>query len=235
MTDDIRCHFLFFMRLSTIAMPWSGTVNALVRYCECFASGMYCDECNCVNCYNNVEYEAVRRDSVGATLKSSLNAFRPKINSSSHGAKDNKCSNYTQDSSGTYAVGNAGANSLHYQQHYKQWVDYYNQTEVSGALGTENLSVASTSTQLPSPYNFCSTLEARDRFISNTIVAGLSFCWMHGPRLAEFMHSDDLFELTADLKVCILSLFCSICILLDFWCSMISVVFCLIVLDQLFV
>ncbi|PPR86228.1 hypothetical protein GOBAR_AA34472 [Gossypium barbadense] len=59
-------------------------------YCECFASGMYCDECNFVNCYNNVEYEAVRRDSVGATLKSNLNAFRPKISSSSHGAKDNK-------------------------------------------------------------------------------------------------------------------------------------------------
>ncbi|KAG4197454.1 hypothetical protein ERO13_A05G024300v2 [Gossypium hirsutum] len=64
--------------------------RCLKLYCECFASGMYCDECNCVNCYKNVEYEAVRRDSVGATLKSNLNAFRPKINSSSHGAKDNK-------------------------------------------------------------------------------------------------------------------------------------------------
>ncbi|TYH30951.1 hypothetical protein ES288_A01G136200v1 [Gossypium darwinii] len=63
--------------------------------------------------------------------------------------------------------------------------------------------------------------------------SGLSFYWMHGPGLAEFMHSDDLFELTADLKVCILSLFCSICILLDFWCSMISMVFCLIVIDKL--
>ncbi|KAG4197441.1 hypothetical protein ERO13_A05G024300v2 [Gossypium hirsutum] len=66
------------------------TASSSVVYCECFASGMYCDECNCVNCYKNVEYEAVRRDSVGATLKSNLNAFRPKINSSSHGAKDNK-------------------------------------------------------------------------------------------------------------------------------------------------
>ncbi|KAG8481207.1 hypothetical protein CXB51_025962 [Gossypium anomalum] len=50
---------------------------------------------------------------------------------------------------------------------------------------------------------------------------------MHSPGLAEFMHSDNLFKLTAYLKVCILSLFCSICILLDFWCSMISAVFCL--------
>ncbi|KAB2048042.1 hypothetical protein ES319_A13G087300v1 [Gossypium barbadense] len=61
----------------------------------------------------------------------------------------------------------------------------------------------------------------------------VSFCWMHGLGLAEFMHSDDLFELIADLKVCILSLFCSFCILLDFWCSMISAVFCLTVIDKL--
>ncbi|XVF75446.1 hypothetical protein PTKIN_Ptkin13bG0189600 [Pterospermum kingtungense] len=56
--------------------------------------------------------------------------------------------NYTPDTSGAYAAGNAAANSLHYQQHYKQWADYYNQTEVSCAPGTENLSVASSSTQV---------------------------------------------------------------------------------------
>ncbi|TYI08642.1 hypothetical protein ES332_A09G014000v1, partial [Gossypium tomentosum] len=58
------------------------------------------------------------------------------------------------------------------------------------------------------------------------ILTCLSFWWMHSPGLAEFMHSD-LFKLTDYLKVCILSLFCSICILLYFWCSMISAVFCL--------
>ncbi|XP_052882737.1 chaperonin 60 subunit beta 3, chloroplastic-like, partial [Gossypium arboreum] len=58
-------------------------------------------------------------------------------------------SNYTQDSSGAYATSNAGANSLYYQQHYKKWANYYNKTEVSCAPGTENLPVASTSTQLP--------------------------------------------------------------------------------------
>ncbi|KAK8479588.1 hypothetical protein V6N11_070556 [Hibiscus sabdariffa] len=57
-------------------------------------------------------------------------------------------SNYAPDTSGAYAAGNASANSLHYQQHYKQWADYYNQTEVICAPGTENLSVASASTQL---------------------------------------------------------------------------------------
>ncbi|TYJ04138.1 hypothetical protein E1A91_A12G073800v1 [Gossypium mustelinum] len=55
-------------------------------------------------------------------------------------------------------------------------------------------------------------------YLGNTLnqgtARGLSFCWIHGPGLAEFMHSDDLFKLTVYLKVCILSLFCSICILL---------------------
>ncbi|XP_027938422.1 SAC3 family protein A isoform X2 [Vigna unguiculata] len=52
--------------------------------------------------------------------------------------------NYTPDSSGSYSSG-AATTSLQYQQQYKQWADYYNQTEVSCAPGTENLSVASSS------------------------------------------------------------------------------------------
>nr|DAD27787.1 TPA_asm: hypothetical protein HUJ06_029255 [Nelumbo nucifera] len=36
---------------------------------------------------------------------------------------------------------------LHYQQHhYKQWADYYGQTDVSCAPGTENVTVSSTIT-----------------------------------------------------------------------------------------
>ncbi|KAH9762368.1 protein tesmin/TSO1-like CXC 5 [Citrus sinensis] len=61
-----------------------------VPYCECFASGIYCDGCNCVNCHNNVENEAARREAVEATLERNPNAFRPKIASSPHGTRDNK-------------------------------------------------------------------------------------------------------------------------------------------------
>nr|GME18921.1 Protein tesmin/TSO1-like CXC 5 [Ipomoea batatas] len=59
-------------------------------YCECFASGIYCDGCNCVNCHNNVENEAARREAVEATLERNPNAFRPKIASSPHGVRDSK-------------------------------------------------------------------------------------------------------------------------------------------------
>lgn len=53
-------------------------------------------------------------------------------------------SNYTTDTTNSYGSATVSA-PQHYQQHYKQWADYYSQTEVSCAPGTENLSVTSTS------------------------------------------------------------------------------------------
>ncbi|KAG1346720.1 putative protein tesmin/TSO1-like CXC 5 [Cocos nucifera] len=62
------------------------------RYCECFASGVYCDGCNCANCCNNVENEIARHEAVEATLERNPNAFRPKIGSSPHAARDSRAS-----------------------------------------------------------------------------------------------------------------------------------------------
>ncbi|XP_061343848.1 protein tesmin/TSO1-like CXC 5 isoform X2 [Gastrolobium bilobum] len=64
--------------------------RCLKLYCECFASGIYCDGCNCVNCYNNVENEAARREAVEATLERNPNAFRPKIASSPHATRESR-------------------------------------------------------------------------------------------------------------------------------------------------
>ncbi|XP_044471441.1 protein tesmin/TSO1-like CXC 5 [Mangifera indica] len=64
--------------------------RCLKLYCECFASGIYCDGCNCVNCHNNVGNEAARREAVDATLERNPNAFRPKIASSPHGTQDSR-------------------------------------------------------------------------------------------------------------------------------------------------
>ncbi|OVA20322.1 CRC domain [Macleaya cordata] len=64
--------------------------RCLKLYCECFASGVYCDGCNCVNCSNNVENEASRQEAVEATLERNPNAFRPKIASSPHGTRDTR-------------------------------------------------------------------------------------------------------------------------------------------------
>lgn len=64
----------------------------MCRYCECFAMGIYCDGCNCVNCHNNVENEPARRDAVETTLERNPDAFRPKIASSPHGNRNRRVS-----------------------------------------------------------------------------------------------------------------------------------------------
>ncbi|GFR45814.1 hypothetical protein Agub_g7270, partial [Astrephomene gubernaculifera] len=55
--------------------------RCLKLYCECFASGRYCENCNCLQCFNNRENEATRQSAVEAILERNPNAFRPKIQS----------------------------------------------------------------------------------------------------------------------------------------------------------
>ncbi|KAG5239775.1 leukocyte receptor cluster member [Salix suchowensis] len=56
-------------------------------------------------------------------------------------------STHAPDTTSAYSSGNAASMSMNYEQHHKQWADYYSQTEVSCAPGTEHLSAASTSNQ----------------------------------------------------------------------------------------
>ncbi|KAE9035760.1 hypothetical protein PR003_g9251 [Phytophthora rubi] len=54
--------------------------KCLKLYCECFASGGYCDEsCNCLDCSNTTATEEVRQQAIAARLEKNPNAFKPKI------------------------------------------------------------------------------------------------------------------------------------------------------------
>ncbi|KAL6845527.1 hypothetical protein ACP4OV_025022 [Aristida adscensionis] len=66
--------------------------KCLKLYCECFASGSYCDGCNCTNCFNNVQNDLARREAIDATLERNPDAFRPKIGSSPHANRTNEVS-----------------------------------------------------------------------------------------------------------------------------------------------
>ncbi|KAJ8765863.1 hypothetical protein K2173_020379 [Erythroxylum novogranatense] len=55
--------------------------------------------------------------------------------------------NYSSGPTSSYNSGTAATAPINYQEHYKQWADYYRQTEVSCAPGTEHLSVTGTSNQ----------------------------------------------------------------------------------------
>ncbi|CAH2044438.1 unnamed protein product, partial [Thlaspi arvense] len=59
-----------------------------VRYCECFASGSYCNGCNCLNCHNNLEKETSRQEAITGILERNPDAFKPKIAGSPHGMRD---------------------------------------------------------------------------------------------------------------------------------------------------
>ncbi|TYJ14018.1 hypothetical protein E1A91_A10G090000v1 [Gossypium mustelinum] len=52
------------------------------RYCDCFASGEYCNGCTCADCCNNVENEDLRKAAIEIILERNPRAFKPKISSS---------------------------------------------------------------------------------------------------------------------------------------------------------
>ena len=54
-------------------------VQPSFRYCECFASGRFCDMCNCMNCANNELHRKERSQAIQAILDRNPTAFYPKI------------------------------------------------------------------------------------------------------------------------------------------------------------
>lgn len=38
------------------------------RYCDCFANGEFCNNCNCNNCFNNLEHETERLKAIKVRL-----------------------------------------------------------------------------------------------------------------------------------------------------------------------
>ncbi|VDQ15875.1 unnamed protein product, partial [Trichobilharzia regenti] len=53
--------------------------HCLKLYCECFAQGQLCQNCNCHNCMNNLAYEEERGRAIKMTLERNPTAFHPKI------------------------------------------------------------------------------------------------------------------------------------------------------------
>nr|XP_034978481.1 tesmin [Zootoca vivipara] len=53
--------------------------QCLKLYCDCFANGDFCSNCNCNNCYNNPQHELERIKAIKACLDRNPEAFLPKI------------------------------------------------------------------------------------------------------------------------------------------------------------
>lgn len=50
-----------------------------LRYCDCFAQGSFCHDCNCVNCFNTLEHEEERNKAIKMVLERNPQAFQSKI------------------------------------------------------------------------------------------------------------------------------------------------------------
>ncbi|CAG0920719.1 unnamed protein product, partial [Notodromas monacha] len=74
----------------------------LKLYCDCFASGEFCDGCNCVNCFNNLDHEEERQRVVALMLERNPSAFRPKIGAVDDGKRHNRGCNCKR----TYCIKN---------------------------------------------------------------------------------------------------------------------------------
>ncbi|XP_076878432.1 spexin prohormone 2 isoform X2 [Brachyhypopomus gauderio] len=59
--------------------------QCLKLYCDCFANGEVCSNCNCVNCCNNIEHESERCRAIKIYLDKNPDAFHPKIDNRKRG------------------------------------------------------------------------------------------------------------------------------------------------------
>lgn len=53
--------------------------QCLKLYCDCFANGEFCSNCNCINCSNNLDHEENRQKAIKQCLERNPHAFHPKI------------------------------------------------------------------------------------------------------------------------------------------------------------
>lgn len=53
--------------------------QCLKLYCDCFANGEFCSQCNCNNCSNNLKHEEERQKAIRSCLERNPHAFHPKI------------------------------------------------------------------------------------------------------------------------------------------------------------
>ncbi|XP_063068286.1 protein lin-54 homolog isoform X2 [Engraulis encrasicolus] len=64
--------------------------QCLKLYCDCFANGEFCSNCNCTNCFNNLEHESERLKAIKSCLDRNPEAFKPKIGKGKQGESDRR-------------------------------------------------------------------------------------------------------------------------------------------------
>lgn len=61
-----------------------------ISYCDCFANGEFCHQCNCTTCFNNLSHEEERQRAIKSCLERNPTAFRPKIGKTYVGSEERR-------------------------------------------------------------------------------------------------------------------------------------------------
>ncbi|KAI3362086.1 hypothetical protein L3Q82_012410 [Scortum barcoo] len=85
----------FVTLASSSGFPTSTGIQTQARsplngYCDCFANGEFCNNCNCNNCFNNLEHETERLKAIKTCLDRNPEAFKPKIGKGKEGESDRR-------------------------------------------------------------------------------------------------------------------------------------------------
>ncbi|PVD38520.1 hypothetical protein C0Q70_01135 [Pomacea canaliculata] len=62
-----------------VTQYYVGSNRGQTTYCDCFANGEFCHNCNCTNCANNLDHEEERSRAIKSCLDRNPTAFHPKI------------------------------------------------------------------------------------------------------------------------------------------------------------
>ncbi|KAF9674811.1 hypothetical protein SADUNF_Sadunf10G0165800 [Salix dunnii] len=98
--------------------------------------------------YSTTYYNPGDYQTAGGYTSSGFNNQTPLWNDPSYANyTSQQYSTYAPDTTSAYGSSTAASTSMNNEQHYKQWADYYSQTEVICAPGTEHLSAATKTNQ----------------------------------------------------------------------------------------
>ncbi|KAK4337383.1 hypothetical protein RND71_043869 [Anisodus tanguticus] len=94
--------------------------QCLKLYCDCFANGEFCSNCNCINCSNNLDHEENRQKAIKQCLERNPHAFHPKIGKGKTTAQEGIERRHTKGCncrrSGLLAMKNQNLNLNHFEE-----------------------------------------------------------------------------------------------------------------------
>jgi len=88
-TNETQINELATQNVANPRKPCNCTRSQCLKlYCDCFAAGEFCQNCNCQSCFNNLDHEEHRQKAIKQCIDRNPHAFHPKIGKGKTTAQD---------------------------------------------------------------------------------------------------------------------------------------------------